>query len=334
MEDCIIIGAGPTGLSIASSLQKRGINPIIIERGPIASNISEYPTFMRFFSTREMLELDDFPMTIVDEKPSRQQYLHYLNRFVQTKKLRIHTYTEVLSAEKQDSDVFKVLVRKRNGSNQSIETKAVVLACGAWEKSNELQCPGADLPKVIYKFKEVHQFYNSKVLVVGGRSGAIETSLNLFRSGVDVSLSYRRKSFDGRGVKYWLRPDIENRIEKDEIHGFLGTTVKRIDWESVTLADSTGEEITIQNDFVIGQIGYRPPIEFMEQMGIELDSETKIPAHHPDTLESTTVPGLFIAGVILAGNVSGQIFIENSRYHGEKIADELVRQIKPISALV
>lgn len=327
MEDCVIIGAGPTGLSIATSLKKRGLNPLILERGPIASNISEYPTFMRFFSTREMLELDGFPMTIVEEKPSRQQYLIYLNRYVQERELRVQTYTEVLSVKKQPTGEFLLKTRKRDGSEQTLTARTVALACGAWERSNQLECPGADLPKVIYKYKEAHPFFNTKVLVVGGRSGAIETALNLYRSGVDVSLSYRGTAFTGRGVKYWLKPDIENRIEKDEIHGYLGTNVKKIEWNSVTLEDLNGNEITIENDFVIGQIGYRPPFEFMKSMGIEVDPETKIPVHDPNTLE-TVVPGLYIAGVILAGNISGQIFIENSRYHGEVMADHLVGQLR------
>lgn len=322
MESCIIIGGGPTGLAIATALKKRGIEALILERGPIASNISEYPTFMKFFSTRELLELDGFPMTITEEKPSRQQYLVYLNRFVQEKKIRLQPFTEVLSAKRQPNGDFTVEARRRDGSTYLLTAKSVVVACGAWERSNQLDCPGADLPKVSYKFKEVHPYFNSKVLVVGGRSGAIESALTLFRSGVDVSLSYRRTSFDGQGVKYWLKPDIENRISKNEVHGYLGTTVKRIEWNTVTLAYSDGGEVTIENDFVLGQIGYRPPIEFLQSLGIVVDAKTFIPKHDPKTLE-TSVPGLYIAGVILAGNVSGQIFIENSRFHGEMLADHL-----------
>ncbi|MDX1973399.1 MAG: NAD(P)-binding domain-containing protein [Candidatus Sumerlaeia bacterium] len=324
---CAIIGAGPTALALAAQLQKIGLQPVLYDRGPIAANIAEYPTFMRFFSTRELLELDGFPMTIVEEKPTRQQYLQYLARFVQEKNLRVHTYTTVTSVERQPNGTFLLRLSHRDATTSTAEFDRVIVACGAWETSNTLHCPGAELPKVHTKFKEPHPYIGSKILVVGGRSGAIETALTLHRTGgIDVSLSYRRTEFNGQGVKYWLKPDIENRLARNEIHGYLGTVVERIEWQTVTLRNlQTNELTTIENDFVLCQLGYAPPVEFLRSMGIALDPATNIPSHNPETLESN-IPGLYIAGVILAGNISGQIFIENSRLHGERIANHIAQQ--------
>jgi thioredoxin reductase (NADPH) len=205
------------------------------------------------------------------------------------------------------------------GQNQeTLQAKAVVVACGAYENPRRLGVPGEDLSKVYHHFTEPHPFVGQKVLVVGGRNSAIETSLLLWRAGADVSLSYHRPEFSGRGIKYWIRPDIENRIKNEEIHGYLNTKVKEIDWKTVTLIDGNGREFEIENDFVILELGYDPPVDFLKSMGIELDKEGNKPSHNPETLE-TNVPGIFVAGTITAGNISGSVFIENSRHHGEMI---------------
>ncbi|MBX3730861.1 MAG: NAD(P)-binding domain-containing protein, partial [Candidatus Sumerlaeia bacterium] len=187
-----------------------------------------------------------------------------------------------------------------------------------FDSPRRLGVPGEELPKVTHRFTEPHPYIGSRVLVVGGRNSAVETALILWRAGVQVALSYRRKDFAGHGLKYWLKPDIENRIRNGEITGYLGTTVRRIDWDSVTLGDENGHETTLANDFVICHTGYDPPVEFLRAMGIRLAAETNVPDHDPATLE-TNVPGLFVAGTIVAGNVSGHLFIENSRHHGELI---------------
>ncbi len=325
--DVIIIGGGPAGLAVAHTIHGRGLSYQVFEKGPIGSHIAQYPTFMRFFSTNENLQIAGFPIGIVEEKPSRQQYLKYLADFSRYHDLNIQTYAEVTGTKKNSDGVFETTVCYQSGEEKRIYSKAVIVAVGAWESPRKLDVPGADLDKVHYRYTENHNYLGKKVLVVGGRNSAIETALELFRAGVDVSLSYRNNEFTGRGVKYWLKPDIDNRIKKDEIHGFLNTNVTRIDWESVELTDKNGKRTTIENDFVLPMLGYDPPVEFLKKIGIQLEEETNIPAYNPETLETPT-PGLFVSGVIINGNVSGKVFIENSRHHGELIAPRLLEYLK------
>jgi thioredoxin reductase (NADPH) len=322
MVDSLIIGAGPAGLSVASTFAQAGLSHLVIEKGAIADHIRQYPIFMQFFSTRELLEIDRFPMTIIEEKPSRQQYLAYLARLVRERDLNVKTYTMVENLASLEQGGFAVGVRSMSGETETIEARSVVAACGAFENPRMLGVPGEDLPKVSHRFDEAHPYVGTKVLVVGGRNSAIEIALLLFRAGADVSLSYHREELDGFGIKYWLLPDIQNRMASGEVHAYLGTKVRRIDWHSVTLEDLDGREIQIENDFVLCMTGYDPPVGFLRSMGVEVEAETNIPRHDPHTLE-TNVPGLYVAGTIVAGNVSGHVFIENSREHGEMILKAL-----------
>lgn len=322
MKDFLIVGAGPAGLAVANTLRKEGHDVLVVERGPIASHITQYPTFMRWFSTRELLEIDGYPMTIVDEKPTRQEYLNYLARFTRDRSIPIRTFTSVEQIDRVEGGHFRVRIRPQGREAEFVKARYVVVACGAWEFPRKLGVPGEDLPKVTWRFRESHEYFGRKVLVVGGRNSAVESALILWRAGVDVSLSYRRTTFDGLGLKYWLKPDIENRIRNNEIHGYLGTHVVRIDWDSVTLRDESGRTFEIENDGVLLQLGYDPPVGFLKGLGIEVEEGTNIPKHDPETLE-TNVEGLFVAGTIVAGNVSGKVFIENSRHHGELILQGL-----------
>jgi len=316
--DTFIIGGGPAGIAVANTLQKEGLNVLAADRGPIANNIMHFPVFMQFFSSRDLLVIDDFPMTIPEEKPDRRQYLTYLNNFVESRKIQLLTYTEVLGVEKTNG-VFSVQTKNvGNGKEETFQTKSVVTACGAYERPRYMNVPGEDLPKVSHYFSEPHPYFKKKVMVVGGRNSAIETALILYRSGAHVSLSYRREDLSGSGIKYWIKPDIEARLRNGEITPYLSTNVKRIDQDSVVLTRENGEEIVVENDYVIALTGYEPPAEFMDKLGIKYDPETKAPEHNPETLE-TPVRGHFIAGVITCGNISGKVFIENSRHHGELI---------------
>ena len=322
MLDCLVIGAGPAGLAVANTLQKQGFENLVVEKGAIADHVSQYPTFMQFFSTKDLVEIDDFPLTITDEKPNRRQYLAYLARFVHDREINVRCFTKVEGVLRKDDGGFEVTVHSGGSEPELIKARSVVAACGAFNNPRMLKVPGEDLPKVTHHFKEAHPYVGNKVLVIGGRNSAIEIALHLWRSGADVSLSYRRKNLDGYGIKYWMLPDIKNRLENDEIHGYTETTVERIDWESVTLKDKDGREIEIENDLVVACTGFDPPVGFLHSMGIEIEEGTNIPSHNPETLE-TNIPGLFIAGTITAGNVSGHVFIENSRHHGELIAGRL-----------
>ncbi len=316
--DVIVIGAGPAGLAVANTLQKHGIRTQIFEKGAVGDHIRQYPTYMRFFSTKENLEIDGFPMQCNDDKPNRQEYLSYLRAFIRNQKLWVDTFAEVTGVEKLKGGNFEVSVQKNGVRNETWKCSAVVAACGAWECPRRLGVPGDDLPKVHYRFLETHDYWGKKVLVVGGRNSAIDTALQLFRGGADVTLSYRGVTFDGLGVKYWLKPDIENRLKNEEIKGYLESNVVSIDHGTVTLRMKDGEEVTIENDFVLPCLGYDPPVKFMKSLGIEVQEGTNVPHTNPETLESN-IAGLFIVGTIVAGNVSGKIFIENSRHHGKVI---------------
>lgn len=313
--DTLIIGGGPAGIAAAHTFKEAGLRSIVLEKGCLAHHISQYPNFMRFFSTNANLEIAGFPLGITEEKPSRAEYLRYLTSFVRYHGLRVETYSEVTAVRKVD-DLFQVTVRRQGGSEDVLLATTVVAAVGAWESPRRLGVPGDDLEKVRYRYRESHDYVGRKVLVVGGRNSAIETALELWRAGAEVSLSYRGREFNGRGVKYWLKPDIENRIKKGEITGYLGSHVRSIGWGTVELELPTSERVTVENDFVLPMLGYDPPVGFLKELGIDLEAETNRPDHNPETLE-TNIPGLFVCGVITYGNISGHVFIENSRHHGE-----------------
>lgn len=320
--DVVIVGGGPAGIAVAYTLKQAGIGHLVLEKGPVAAHIAQYPNFMQFFSTNDNLEIAGFPLAITAEKPSRREYIQYLARFARYHELNLRPYTEVIGVDRQPEGGFLVRTRRAGNRQQTITARAVVMAVGAWECPRRLGVPGDDLPKVRYRFTEPHDYTGTRVLVVGGRNSAVETALILWRSGAEVALSYRGTEFNGRGLKYWLRPDIENRIQRGEITGYLGSRVERIDWESVDLRLADGRLERIDNDFVLPLLGYDPPVDFLRRAGIDIEAGTNIPAHDEATLE-TNIPGLFVAGTIIAGNVSGHVFIENSRHHGEMMLERI-----------
>lgn len=314
-HDVLILGGGPAGLAAAHTFKEAGLHALILEKGSLAHHISQYPNFMRFFSTNANLEIAGFPLGITEEKPSRAEYLNYLTAFARYHQLEVRTYCEAREVTSL-GDHFQVTVSHPGGREEILEAPVVVAAVGAWEKPRRLNIPGDDLEKVHYRYREPHDYVGRKVLVVGGRNSAIETALQLWRAGAEVTLSYRGTEFTGRGVKYWLKPDIDNRLKNGEITGFLGSHVKKIDWETVELERADGSRQTIENDFVLPMLGYDPPVEFLKKIGIQLEDQTNKPFHNEETLE-TNLPGLFVCGVITYGNISGHVFIENSRHHGE-----------------
>lgn len=309
-----IIGGGPAGLAAAHTLQEAGLSVVVLEKGSVAEHVAQGPTYMTYFSTPDLLELAGFPLIVTREKPTRQEYLFYLRRFVQEKKLDVRTGHEVATIEGEEG-AFRVLGSDRHGDPFCVRAEWVVLATGAFASPQRLGVPGEDLSKVTHQYKEVHSYFGSKVLVVGGKNGAVETALELWRAGIEVSLCYRRAEFTG--LKYWLGPDIENRIRKGEIKAWMPADVIEIRPRSVLLSYAGGR-VEIENDFVVALTGYRPDPEFLGRMGVSTDAATGRPNHDPATLESER-RGVFMAGVMLAGNVSGEIFIENSRTHGETI---------------
>lgn len=291
----------------------------MFEKGPIAGNISKYPTYMTWFSTKELLEIGGLPLTIPSDKPTRREYLQYLTRFVQFKGLDVRVYHEVSKVEGERGR-FTISGRTLAGDCWTHECEIVVLATGAYDDPQMLGVPGEDLSKVCHYYKEPHPYVGQNVLVVGGRNSAVETALELWRNGAIVSISYRRAEFPS-SVKYWLKPDIENRIKAGEIAAYMPSQVVSFSPHSATL-EQDGREVTIDNDFVLALTGYEPDTRFMRSLGIRIDPATKRPELDPDTYESN-IPGIFVVGVIQAGNISSEIFIENSRLHGAVIARAL-----------
>ncbi len=326
MYDAVIIGAGPAGLAAAYAAKQAGLNYVVVERQCIVHTIYQFPTGLVFYSTPELISLGDVPMIVQGLKPTREEALNYYLKFVESQKLRVNTYEEVTRISGQDGDFVIESVSQREGE-RSYRTRKVILATGAFDSANRIGVPGEELPKVFHYFKEGHPYFGRDVLVVGGKSSAVETALTLYRAGARVTMSYRRGAF--RGIKYWVLPDLENRIAEGSITAIMDSTLKEIRQTEVVLEvgdeDAADRERVIPNDFVFCMTGHTPDVPFLSGTGVEVRPENTIPVHDPDTFE-TNVPGIYIIGVITAGNVSSDIFIENSRLHGPKVVEHILGQ--------
>lgn len=320
-SEIAVIGGGPSGLAAAEVLQRSGFDVIVLEKGRLADHVSRFPTFMRFFSTGDLLELSGFPLIITQEKPTREEYLNYLRRFVRETGLDVRLGYRVKAIEGGMGE-FRIQGDDRRGDGFELRAERVVLATGAYADPQLLGVPGEDLPKVSHYFTEVHDYSGAKVLVVGGKNSAVSTALELWRGGVDVTICHRRAEFGP--VKYWLGPDIENRVRNGEIRAFMSAHVKEILPASVRIERESGETIEIENDFVLALTGYVPDARWLRSLGIHVDAATGRPEHDPKTLESNR-PGMYMVGEMLSGKISGVIFIENSRTHGDLVAAHLKR---------
>lgn len=313
--DVAVVGAGPAGLAVAHTLQAAGFRVALFEKGVVADPMLRYPTYMTWFSTADLLELGGMPLTIAKSKPTREEYLAYLRRFVREARLDVRMRREIDALEGEEEN-FLLRGRSSDGTEFAVRAGRVVLAAGAFGTPRRLGVPGDDLPKVHHYYTEPHPYFGAKVLVVGGRNSAVESALELWRAGIDVSIAHRGERF--RSVKYWLEPDIENRIAKGEIPAYRPADLVEVRPGSVVLRRRGDDAIEIENDFVLAMTGHRPDPGLLTRFGVPFDPDSGEPRYDPETLE-TPRPGLYIAGVMLAGNVSGDVFIENSRTHGEKI---------------
>ena len=314
----VVIGAGPTGLACGIELTRRGVDNIIIDKGCLVNSLYNYPTHMTFFTTPELLEIGDIPMTALNEKPTRTEALKYYRRVAQHYKLDIRQYENVESFEGTDGNFT---VRTSKGIYPA---KKVVIASGYYDVPNLLNVPGEELPKVVHYYKEAHPYFDHDVLVVGAKNSAAIIALELWRTGARVTLVHRGPEMH-RHVKYWIKPDIENRIKNGEIKAHFNTKVTEIREDSVTLSTPEGE-LEIPNQFVFAMTGYRPDLTFLNAHGISFQHDTKKPRTNPQTLESERT-GVFLAGVIVAGMHTNEIFIENGRFHGAQIAEAIARQL-------
>ncbi|MED3799737.1 YpdA family putative bacillithiol disulfide reductase [Lysinibacillus capsici] len=317
--DAIIVGGGPCGLAAAIALQNIGLQPIVIEKGNIVNAIYHYPTHQTFFSTSERLAIGDVPFIIEGRKPKRNQALVYYREVVRLKNIQVNRFEKVQSVVKIN-DLFTVTSDK-----EIYETPYVVIATGYYDHPNYLNIHGEELPKVFHYFKEGHEFFDTDVLVIGGKNSAIDAALELNKAGARVTVAYRGSEYSP-SIKPWVLPEFEGVVKTGEVDMLFNTNVLEIREHEVVL-EVEGQEKIVKNDFVFAMTGYHPDHSFIKAMGVDIEEETGRPYVTPETME-TNVEGLFIAGVIAAGNNANEIFIENGRFHGECIARTIEQRKK------
>jgi len=317
--DLVVVGAGPCGIAVGAAARKAGLNVVLLDKGCVTNSLVAYPPYMTFFSTAEKLELEEIPFPVPSGKPTRLDALTYYRGIVRHFGIPVRQYEEVAAIEVgPEPGRFRLRTRRWDGVEQRVDARGVVIATGGFHAPNFLEVPGEELPKVMHEYTEPHPFYDQDVLVVGGSNSAVEASLELWRAGARVTLVHFLDQLD-RGVKPWVRPDIDNRLSKGEITPRWGTRVHEIRPSSVILREeATGRLEEIPNQWVFALTGWRPDHLLLKSMGVEVDEGTGIPAHHRETFQ-TNVPGVYIAGVIAAGYDANKIFIENGRAHGRAI---------------
>lgn len=317
--DVIIIGAGPAGLAAAIAARKRGLKYVVLEKAALVNSLLHYPNDMVFFTTPELMEIGGLPFVSPHDKPARQEALRYYRRVTDTFGLDVHLFEPVTSLTKS-GDRFTVVSQPAGSDPVSRTARFVVLAAGAYDVPNRLGIPGEDLPHVSHYYREPHSLYRRRVVIVGGKNSAAEAALELYRAGAHVLIVHRGPAL-GDGIKYWVRPDIENRVREGAIRAMFNTRVTEITADEVRL-DGPGAPPAESADAVLLLTGFRSDPVLMRSVGAEIDPETAAPVHNEQTFE-TTVPGLFVIGAYVAGRQSGRIFIENGRFHGEMVIAQI-----------
>jgi thioredoxin reductase (NADPH) len=324
--DVVCIGAGPTGLACAIEVKRAGLRPLVIDKGCLCNSIFHYPANMQFFTTGERLEIGDLPLTSANSKPTRSEGLKYYRRVTEHYGLELRLYETVEGVSGHDG-AFVVASRDAEGARHSYHCRKIVVATGYYDRPNLLNVPGEDLPNVSHYFNDPHPYWHEDVVVIGAKNSAAETALELFRGGARVTLVHRGAQL-GASLKYWVRPDIENRIKAGEIQAHFNAHVARIERDRIWIRNGSDERAILAAQ-VFAMTGYRPDFEFLEKLGIRLDPETRKPACNPKTLESS-VAGMYVAGVIVGGRFTGEIFIENGRFHGKQIIAAITGKHVPL----
>ena len=323
-RDVLIVGAGPAGLAAAIAATKAGLSYQVIEKGALVNSLLHYPTEMVFFTTPELMEIGGLPFTSPNDKPSRMEALRYYRRATDTYNLDI-SFDETVGSVAAEPEGFVVTTIGARKPNRTLSSRALVMATGAYDIPNLIDVPGEDLPHVSHYFSSPHPFYRKHVSIVGGKNSAAEAALELYRAGAKVTIVHRRAAL-GDSIKYWVKPDIENRIKEGSIAGRFSTTVVRITPTTVVL-EREGALDEIAADAVFLLTGYISDNRLLRAAGVEIDPETCGPKHNPDTYE-TNVRNLFVIGAMVAGKASGRIFIENGRFHGQLVIDEIAARLR------
>tara|TARA_B100000965_G_C19571058_1_gene749151 strand:+ start:893 stop:1861 length:969 start_codon:yes stop_codon:yes gene_type:complete len=316
--DVIIIGGGPIGLACGLEAKKKKLNYLILEKGPLVNSLYNYPANMTFFSTSEKLEIDQIPFISNNAKPTKQEALEYYRRIATSNQLNIHLFEKVNQVEKNENH-FHI-----ESSKSSYLAKNVILATGFYDIPNKLNIAGEELPKVSHYYNDPHYYAGMKTVVVGASNSAVDAALEIYRKGGEVSMIIRGSQI-GERVKYWVRPDIINRIEEGSINAYFNAELTEIKDKEVRFKTTEGEK-TLANDFVLALTGYQPNLKFLQKVGIHIaDDESQIPQYNKETME-TNVQGLYLAGVICGGMETHKWFIENSRIHANKIVNDLISE--------
>jgi len=320
-EQVIIIGAGPCGLAAAIELQAIGVDALIIEKRNVVYSISQYPTYMHFFSSPEMLEIGDIPFTTANEKPSRLEALNYYRTAALRRNVRIHAYQAVQSVTADPEGGYTLACVNQHGDSLTYRAQAVVVATGYFDHPNELGIPGEQLGKVSHFFREAHPYTGMKVAIIGGSNSAIDAALELERVGAHVTIVYRKDGYSS-SIKPWVRPTFESLVTKGRIAMRFSSRVIAIDSRSVTIEGAEGQIDQIDNDFVLALTGFHPDREFLTNTGVTIEPEG-YPTFDDATME-TNIPGIYLAGVVASRREANEIFIETGRFHGRKIASHLL----------
>lgn len=326
--DVLVIGAGPTGLACAIEAQKIGLRTVLVDKGCLCNSLFHYPAHMTFFTTSELLEIGGIPFPSPNAKPTRNEALEYYRKVAAYYKLEIRQYHRVDGVSGSDGD-FTVHTTDRFSRPSTLKARKLVIATGYYDLPNWMGIPGETLSKVHHYYNDPHPYYGLDVAVIGGKNSAAIAALELWRHGARVTFIHRGADLH-RHVKYWIKPDIENRIKAGEITAYFNTKVTEITPDSIKLETPDGPRV-LHNDFVFAMTGYHPDFTFLERLGIHFDGPDRCPRCNPDSLESN-VPGIYLAGVIVAGSRTNEIFIENGRFHGRQIATALASKMQQVNA--
>ena len=322
--DILIVGAGPTGLACAIEAVTRHLKLLVVEKGVLVNSIYKYPSTMTFFTSRERLEIGDLPLPSLNIKPHRAEALEYYRRVADFYRLPIHFQERVRGIGGHDGE-FRVDTLTSEGRRAEYLTKKAIIATGYYDLPNLLGIPGEELPKVSHYYTDPHPYYRRKVAVIGGANSAAVAALDLWRHEAEVTLIYREPALSSH-LKYWIRPDIENRIKEGSIRALPECEVKEIVPGGICVHRRSGEILHLENDSVFALTGYHPDFRFLRDIGVEIDPATHRPRCHAESLESN-VPGIYLAGVIIAGLDTNEIFIENGRFHGKQILADIEKKI-------